>query len=167
MIKKLLAICVLCLLFLGCFGLYSAYQYRQDLREQRQNAKQPQTSITLVEGWTNRQIASYLTKQEVVSQDDDFLSALKTFDAAGYDSSLPKEAQGNLEGFIFPDTYFIPSAAPAGENISQIIIQKAFDNFSPKNYSANAKPGGRKRLKPLPDNYFGFNNRKGVGAGRG
>ena len=67
MIKKVLAIAILCLILLGGFGIYEAYLYRQNLRQERQTAKAAQTSITLVEGWTNGQIADYLQNKGIVS----------------------------------------------------------------------------------------------------
>lgn len=131
MIKKLLICFVLTVAVIGAVGLYGALKYRAQLRQQRQIAKAPQTSITFLEGWSNREIADYLQKQGIVSSSD-FLSAVKNFDTIEYDSFLPKDTKGNLEGFLFPDTYFIPKTAPAGENISNIIIAKALDNFSQK-----------------------------------
>ncbi|MDR3502499.1 MAG: endolytic transglycosylase MltG [Legionella sp.] len=128
MIKKLLIIAVLCLIILGGFSLYQAFLYRRDTRNQRLNAKAPQTSITLVEGWTNRQIADYLQNKGIISSSV-FLADTKDFDVSDYPILKSKPAGQSLEGFIFPDTYFIPQT---GQNIGQIIIQKALDNFSKK-----------------------------------
>lgn len=104
---------------------------RQQLAAQVANAKAPQTSITLIEGWNNRQIANYLQSKSITSPAD-FIALTKSFEISGYPilSGLP--AGADLEGFIFPDTYFIPAIAPSGTDISTIIIQKALDNFSKK-----------------------------------
>jgi UPF0755 protein len=131
MIKKLLIFFVLALAILGAIGLYGALKYRSQLREERQTAKAPQTGVTFIEGWDNHDIADYLQKQGITGSAD-FLFSIKNFNATKYNSFLPKEANGNLEGFLFPDTYFIPKSAPAGQNISDIIIGKALDNFTQK-----------------------------------
>jgi len=131
MIKKLLISFFLVLAAIGAVGLYGALKYRDELRQARQTAKAPQNSITFLEGWNNTDIGGYLQKQGIVSSAD-FLLAIKNFDTSAYDSFLPKEAKGNLEGFLFPDTYFIPKNPPAGQSLSDIIISKALDNFSQK-----------------------------------
>jgi UPF0755 protein len=131
MLKKILIFFVLCLLLVAGVGFYNALKYRNLARQQRSNAKAPQSTITFVEGWSNKDIANYLEKQGVVSSAD-FLAAIKNYNTSAYDAFLPEQAKGNLEGFIFPDTYFIPKTASAGESLSDIIIGKALDNFSQK-----------------------------------
>lgn len=131
MVKKLFAITVVCLLLLGGFSFYQAYLYQQNLRQARLSQKAPQTSITLLEGWTNRQIADYLQNRGVVASSD-FLSSAKNFNTSDYPILASKPVGNDLEGFIFPDTYFIPQTAPAGQTIVSIIIQKTLDNFSQK-----------------------------------
>jgi UPF0755 protein len=131
MMKKVLAIVILCLILLGGFGIYEAYLYRQTLRQERQTTKAAQTSITLVEGWTNRQIADYLQNKGIVSSSI-FLDNAKYFDTSSYPILKDNPTGAGLEGFLFPDTYFIPTSLPTSQNISQIIIQKALDNFSQK-----------------------------------
>ncbi len=124
------------LLFFAAAGIYGALKYRAQIRQARQTAKAPQTSITLLPGWNNQQIADYLQKNNIVSAAD-FLSAEKSFNLSVFNMSYypnltSKPAAADLQGFIFPDTYFIPAAAPSGTNISDIIIEKALDNFSQK-----------------------------------
>lgn len=136
MAKKIFIFIILLFLFIGAFGLYSAYKYRQAQRlQQKSTAKAPQVSVTFPEGWTNRQVGDYLEKNGVTSASD-FLSTADAFDASDYLilSSKPKSA--GLEGFIFPDTYFIPKTAGSSTTISDVIIKKALDNFSAKFTSA-------------------------------
>jgi len=126
-------------------GVYKFDNYlkRQAAYKKAQNVKAAQASVTLIEGWDNDQIADYLQSKNIVSAKD-FLSAVKNFDAADY-PILPRQAKGSLEGFIFPDTYFIPQNAPSGTSISNLIIAKALDNFSKKITPAmlsQAKAGG-------------------------
>ncbi len=94
-------------------------------------AQAPETRIRLIEGWTNQQMANYLQNRQIVSADD-FLKAQAQFTASEYPILQSKPAAADLEGFIFPDTYFIPQSVPSSTNISSIIIQKTLDNFSQK-----------------------------------
>jgi UPF0755 protein len=123
---------ILILAAIGGYFLYSYNQTRILNRRQRQNAKAPDQAVILIEGWDIKDIAENLGKKGIVKAGD-FLAAEKNFDVSGYPiikSSKPKTA--DLEGFIFPDTYFIPVNRLPGQDISQIIIQKALDNFSQK-----------------------------------
>jgi UPF0755 protein len=131
MIKKILILFILFLLVLGGFGIYGALKSRDEVRREKLTAKAPQATITFVEGWDNKDIANYLQKEGITSSAD-FLSSVKNYDPAKYKGILPKEAGGSLEGFLFPDTYFIPAKAGPGQNINDIIIGKALDNFSQK-----------------------------------
>jgi UPF0755 protein len=129
MLKKLLISFILALLVFGAFGFYSALKYRQSLNQTHQPVKTPDVTVTFLEGWNNKQIGSYLENKSITKLAD-FLAVERSFNASDYPilSGLPKSA--DLEGFIFPDTYFIPGVAPSGTDISQIIITKALDNFT-------------------------------------
>ena len=131
MVKKFLISFIIVLIFLGGLGFYGALKYRQSLRQVRTTAKALETSVTFIEGWSDQQIGDYLEKNGIVKSAD-FLLAVKSFDYSSYPilSTIPK-GQG-LEGFIFPDTYFIPANNPSSTEISNIIVKKALDNFSQK-----------------------------------
>lgn len=131
MVKKLLILFIVLLVAAGAIGLYGALKYRQGLRMARETAKAPQTSITLLEGWTNAQIADYLEKNSITTSAG-FLSAASSFDASAYPILSSKPQSQSLEGFVFPDTYFIPTGIASSTEISNIIIKKALDNFSEK-----------------------------------
>ena len=105
---------------MGSFGIYAALKYRAQQRQERQTAKRPQTSVTFLEGWDNRDIAQYLEKNQITSSAD-FLDSVKKFDSSNYQDLSTKPQNQGLEGFLFPDTYFIPKNPPAGQNISNII----------------------------------------------
>lgn len=129
--KKIFVLIIfLIMLAVGGLGLYGALKYRTILRQSRQSAKAPQASVTLIGGWNNQEIAAYLDRQNLVPARD-FLNSLKVFNISGY-QTVPKAAVGSLEGFLFPDTYFIPKNAHAGTGLSEIIIKKALDNFAQK-----------------------------------
>ena len=129
--KKLLLFIAIFIIFCAGLGLYGALKYRASLRESRTLAKVPEQSITLIEGWDNSDIAAYLDKQNIVPAAD-FLNAVKTFDLSKFQNNIPKEAAGSLEGFLFPDTYFIFKNTPSGTTVSEMIINKALDNFTQK-----------------------------------
>jgi UPF0755 protein len=131
MIKKFLILFIILLVILGCFGIYGALKYRDQIRQERQASKAPQTSVTFLEGWDNQDIAQYLGKNQITSPAD-FLAAAKKFDSSSYQDLSTKLQNQGLEGFLFPDTYFIPKNPPAGQNINTIIIEKALNNFQQK-----------------------------------
>lgn len=84
-------------------------------------------SVTLVEGWDRNMMAQYLDKNNISA--DEFLRL--TSDASSwtsvYDFLGDAPTKGTLEGFIFPDTYFINSDTSAED-----LIIKALDNFNKK-----------------------------------
>jgi UPF0755 protein len=129
--KKLLICTFLALIILGAFGISSALKARDAAREQRLKAKAPQTSITLLEGWGNQDIADYLEKNGIASSTT-FLADAKNFDSSNYQDLASKPKTQDLEGFLFPDTYFIPETPPVGQSISNVIIKKLLDNFTAK-----------------------------------
>lgn len=129
MAKIFLIVLVLLLCLAGFFGLYRAYEQRQARRLTRQDAKAPQNSITFVEGWNNAQIADYLAKGGIVSAAT-FLADERAFNASAYDFLSAKPPGADLEGFIFPDTYFIPQNPGAGQSLSDVIIIKALGDFN-------------------------------------
>lgn len=77
--------------------------------------------ITIPEGWTNEQIATYLDGKGVVKRAD-FLAATKL--SYNYDFLKGLPAGADVEGFLFPDTYQIPFHTD-----SQYIINKMLENF--------------------------------------
>src|SRR3990170_4701595 len=80
--------------------------------------------ITVPEGWRLEEIANYLEKQNIVTSEDFLEAAKKDYDF-WFLNDKPEEA--NLEGYLFPDTYFL-SANPSAEQI----IEKMLLNFSQK-----------------------------------
>lgn len=132
MIKKLLIIFVLILLGIGAVSLYFAHkQERQDAMQIKSTAKAPSVTITLLEGWNNQQMADYLQSKSITTSAD-FLAKQKAFDSSTYPLLASKPKTADLEGFLFPDTYFIPAEVPSSTNISDVIIQKQLDNFAQK-----------------------------------
>lgn len=83
-----------------------------------------QTSFTIPEGWSIRQMATYFETQGFFSAKD-FIAATKSFSASQF-PWLPKVAQGNprLEGYLYPDTYQVAEGALKPEAvITQMLTQ--------------------------------------------
>lgn len=82
--------------------------------------------ITLIEGWSNKNIAEYLSGKKI-STVADFNSAVEVSQWRDNYSFLSGLKAKTLEGFIFPDTYRIFKNATAKD-----IVSKALDNFDLK-----------------------------------
>lgn len=99
-----------------------------------------QVKVTIVEGATNTEIAAQLEKAGVISATDFLAAAGKTdsrlvVPGVTYDFLSSKPSSVDLEGFLFPDTYYFfkqSSAAP--------VLKKILDNFGAK-YSAALRQG--------------------------
>lgn len=78
--------------------------------------------ITIIEGWTEKEIADNLDERGII-QKNDFLDTAKR---ENWNYGF-LENSSSLEGFLFPDTYSISYKADAEE-----IIKKMLDNFDKK-----------------------------------
>jgi UPF0755 protein len=80
---------------------------------------QEQVKITIPEGWTLKKIAGYMEDKGIAPRRD-FLAAASSpslLDQFG----IPAE---NLEGYLYPDTYFFPRGYPAYG-----VVEEMVDNF--------------------------------------
>lgn len=75
--------------------------------------------VTFPEGYTIEQMADTLAKDGIV-QKDVFLDAVKNYPLPSYITPNP-ERRYNLEGFLYPDTYYIPKTATANDIISMML----------------------------------------------
>jgi len=105
----------------GVFLLYKN-QTPAEILESISSGKTALKKITIIEGRTLKEIASYLDDKGLI-QKNDFLEAVKR-EKWNYDFLEDAET---LEGYLFPDTYYIPYKAGASE-----IIKKMLDNFDKK-----------------------------------
>ena len=138
MSKKIFIVILLVLLATGVFGIHKALQYRQNSRVARQNAKTPEVSLTILEGWTINNIADYLEKKGVARKQQ-FIDSEKNFNISAFPLLASKPKTADLEGFLFPDTYLIydPKAAGLSYSVKNFdpsaqLIGKMLDNFSQK-----------------------------------
>lgn len=78
---------------------------------------------TIPEGWTVSKIAEYLEEKGICGKAE-FLNASRSAEILGrYGISGP-----SLEGYLFPDTYFIPQRFPA-EDMCRIMVETFFERL--------------------------------------
>lgn len=83
--------------------------------------------MTIVEGWNLKNIAEQLERMELLSSKEFFDIAEKKDFSQEFDFLKDKSQDKSLEGYLFPDTYFIS----AGES-AEAIVRKMLANFSEK-----------------------------------
>jgi len=96
--------------------------------------------LTIPEGWTNRQIGEELLKKGIDTEDG-FKNAL----SKKYNYDFLKESpNGDLQGFLFPETYFLTSKADSSEVIEKML----------KEFSLSADPIIRKKISGQNLSYY-------------
>ena len=102
---------------------------RQARIEEAANQKAVQVSWRAIEGWTIADIAGDLEKRGLVTEKDfnqGLKSVLFSYDFLGELKDLTFKPS-SLEGYLFPDTYFV-AAKPTAKSV----IQKMLDNLGGK-----------------------------------
>ncbi len=93
------------------------------------NPGDSEVSITIIEGWNNKEIADYLEHSKLTTQNN-FLNLvgknLSRF-VDEYSFLADKPISADLEGYLFPDTYRVFKNSTEEE-----IIKKMLDNFERK-----------------------------------
>lgn len=85
--------------------------------------------LKILEGWTAQTIANYL---EVNSYSkDDFLAAVYVFNKPLPESAADKPKESSLEGYLFPDTYYIPIDA-TGKDVAQLMLKNFDKKLTPE-----------------------------------
>jgi len=88
--------------------------------------------LTILEGWTSQEIAAAVERAGLMSSTQ-FLVAARAHDSReilpdrSFSFLSGRPASATLEGFLFPDTYFVSSNANAAT-----IVEKMLDNFDVK-----------------------------------
>lgn len=88
------------------------------------NTSLDNSSITIIEGWTIADIDRKMTEMKLIKKGE-FIQCAKNCDYKNYPFL---NNISNIEGFLFPDTYFIEPKTFT----SQDFIHKMFDNFQEK-----------------------------------
>ncbi|MDD5555539.1 MAG: endolytic transglycosylase MltG, partial [Candidatus Pacebacteria bacterium] len=83
-------------------------------------------TLTIIEGWDAKDIAEYLESREMFSQQE-VTDKIKEFSPAQFEFLADKPKNLGLEGYIFPDTYFLEK----NESLEKIITY-ALENFDRK-----------------------------------
>ncbi|MDH5654410.1 MAG: endolytic transglycosylase MltG [Spirochaetia bacterium] len=81
-------------------------------------------SLTIPEGWNNKQIGDYLAEKGYVKSKEEFLKITKN-------KNVLKEfsiAADSTEGYLFPDTYVVPRRYPA-EKIHRVMVKHFFEKL--------------------------------------
>lgn len=89
------------------------------------------TKITIIPGWTVRQIAAYLVEQDILDHEEEFLSLCKTGETySGYyfieeilSQADAKDRLYALEGYLSPNTYEIYTNSSADTIIKRLLSQ--------------------------------------------
>lgn len=112
---------IACVLVAGTTA-YETYTWWSAVRIARVKMKKEERTITVIEGWTVRDIARDLSSKGIVSQNAFLESAGKDWSAV-----LPQEpsllGHRTLEGFLFPDTYRIFFDASADDIVKKLISE--------------------------------------------
>jgi len=82
--------------------------------------------ITIIEGWSKKEIGEYLEKLNLIKKED-FENAIKKDYSQEFDFLKDKPRGVDLEGYLFPDTYEIKLGESAEE-----IVKKMLKNFGDK-----------------------------------
>ncbi|OIO45629.1 MAG: hypothetical protein AUJ24_00290 [Parcubacteria group bacterium CG1_02_36_42] len=100
--------------------------------------------ITVIEGWNKKEIANYLEERGII-QSKDFLEKTKYIywkekyyflkdrpDLNSYDRGNHGQEERDIEGYLFPDTYYIRKQETDNKEQSEEIIRNMLDNFDKK-----------------------------------
>lgn len=106
--------------------LLSGAMTPKEIARQLRSASSQRTALTVPEGWRNEQIAEAVEALDVGIPPEAFLNAAQGRpDSYSFSPQLPNE--GDLEGFLFPDTYFVDQDTSAVE-----LVLTMLDNFETK-----------------------------------
>jgi UPF0755 protein len=97
------------------------------------NGKTAKEKLTIIEGWDLRDIAQYFKGKNIASEEEIYTITGKpteednSINLNNYDFLSSKPSNLSLEGYLFPDTYYINKA----DNLESI-ISKMLNNFDSK-----------------------------------
>lgn len=127
MLRRYWPIIVLLVLILGTLFIYKQvqdYKAEQRRRLEAMQQKAEEVKVTIIEGWTIKQMADKFEEAEMFTADE-FLSAAENFDTSEYSLVNSKPSKTSLEGYLFPDTYrFVKGSTP------DQVIAKMLENFT-------------------------------------
>jgi len=83
-------------------------------------------TVTIIEGWNTWDIAQYLESKGLFSQEE-AIKSIQEFKPNQFDFLNDKPKNLGLEGYIFPDTYFLEKNATLED-----FLNRALENFGQK-----------------------------------
>ncbi|GHV42865.1 cell division protein YceG [Clostridia bacterium] len=95
-----------------------------ELLQQEHYDEKAHLTITIAEGLTMAQIGALAESLNFFTKED-FLLACGEFNAESYGITIPDDRPNRLEGYLFPDTYFLPEDAEPND-----LIERMLDRFS-------------------------------------
>ncbi len=106
--------------------LLNSKMSNQEIVETLVQGKTIKETITIVEGWDSWDIARYLESKGLFSQEET-IKSIQEFESNQFDFLSDKPKNLGLEGYIFPDTYFLEKNALLDD-----FLNKALTNFGQK-----------------------------------
>lgn len=103
--------------------------------------KTAQRKIVIPEGWAIKEIAKYLNEKKIVSEDEFLKAAYSNYNF----DFLKDSSRQSLEGFLFPDTYFLPYKTNAYE-----IAETMLKNFDQK-FDQSLREEAKKQNKTISE----------------
>ena len=100
------------------------------------------TAFTIPEGDTIARIAARLEKKDIMKADDFLLAVKKQAKYFAYEDQLPSEEKVfyQLEGYIYPDTYYVTDAT-TGDQLVEKILANFEDHFDETRQNQARKMG--------------------------
>jgi UPF0755 protein len=86
------------------------------------NGKTIKNTITIIEGWDNKEIGEYLEEKQLFKKED-----IINYNTSDFDFLKDKPTNLSLEGYLFPDTYLIEK----NESLEDV-IKMILENFDKK-----------------------------------
>ncbi len=94
------------------------------------SGKSSELPVTLLEGWTAKQIAEKLESEELTTVNE----FMKCMDECEFDFNFLPE--GYLEGYLYPDTYFVNSASYSDESFITRLLSTFKSRISDEDWIA-------------------------------
>jgi len=100
-----------------------------------------QWPFTIIEGWTAKEIAAALAGQPFLSDEDVPAEFLRLVSDSGFMAEVGVSGAPSLEGYLFPDTYFLTRPTTAASLIKRLVAR-----FRDVWNSMGARSGDAKKL---------------------
>lgn len=139
MLRKYWPFLALIIIILGSFFVYkqvSDYRAEQRLRVEALQKKAEEVKVTIIEGWTIKQMAQKFEDAGMFSAEE-FLKVADNFDASEF-PLVQKPKRTSLEGYLFPDTYRFAKGSTPDD-----VIKKMLANFSSRVSSLGVDSAGQ------------------------